>query len=194
MIFRFKRDRWSMSMWPYSKVARLSNARTGISVEFYLTPLNICFFTRASLWRLTAASRMLTMIFNLVLTSRGWLQERLDDFHPRLGADDAPPIFLRSSRFIIHTFMRRYTDLCIKILTGNTVSREFHESRHRRVNCKRLTKCICSTISSLPVRIFVKNWRQIRWKIYRERELFELSKTIERTAVSRLLGESLEFT
>jgi len=106
------------------------------------------------------------MIFNLVLTSRGWLQERLDDFHPRLGANDAPPIFLRSSRFIIHTFMRRYTDLCIKILTGNTVSREFHESRHRRVNCKRLTKCICNTISSL-----YRKWASVRdlfgslWKI-----------------------------
>jgi len=53
MIFRFKRDRWSMSIWPYSKVASLSNARTGISVEFYLTPLNICFFARHSSVALT---------------------------------------------------------------------------------------------------------------------------------------------
>jgi len=86
-----------------------------------------------SLWRLTATSGMLTMILNLVLTPRGWLQECLD-FQPRLRTDNARPIFLRFSTFIIHTFIRRCIDSCIKILTGNTVSREFHESHHRRVN------------------------------------------------------------
>lgn len=117
----------------YCKVARLSNARTGISPY----PVKYLLFsrgTRASLWRLTATSGILTMILNLVLTPRGWLQERLD-FQPRwLRTNNARPIFLRFSTFIIHTFMRRCIDLCIKILTGNTVSREFHESHHRRVN------------------------------------------------------------
>lgn len=74
------------------------------NVEFHLTPLNICFFARHSK-RFDASPRLQACHDDFSLWPRGWLWERLDDFHPRPRGWCAHPIFYAAVLEIYYSYI-----------------------------------------------------------------------------------------